>query len=224
MKARAVLLGWIVGGCTSSEPPPRAASASATVAPAPAPVSAPQAATPRDTTAPDGDVIEGTIVGEGPIGDGRCVQKSYEVEPRNGARVWIHFERCGAEGPSPEGLGLEGLDMGATYRFTVKRGASNNFGEDRMLLAAEKLPPPEDASDARIAADLRTLCRRAADRSLASWGQATMMTDEVGSITQRIDQGDEAARCELGRLMRKHERAACKQSIPTLLSSCDGAR
>lgn len=47
-----------------------------------------------------------------------------------------------------------------------------------------------------------------------------MMTDEMQSLTVRVDQGDASARCELGRLMRKHQRTTCKQSIPALLSSC----
>jgi hypothetical protein len=67
------------------------------------------------------------------------VQKSYEIEPTAGARLWIHFERCGARGPSPAAGGLEGLDAGGTYRFTVRRGASTNFGDGAILLAAEKL-------------------------------------------------------------------------------------
>lgn len=101
---------------------------------------APDATPPAPAPASvEGDVFEATIVGEGPIGDGRCVQKSYEVEPTGAARLWIHFEHCGADGPSPLERGLEGLDIGSRYRFTVKRGASKNFGEDAMLLAAEKL-------------------------------------------------------------------------------------
>lgn len=39
--------------------------------------------------------IEGSIVEEGPLGDGPCVQKSYRVQQTGGGdSVWIHFERC----------------------------------------------------------------------------------------------------------------------------------
>jgi hypothetical protein len=142
MLLRVALLGLFVGACTSSEPPPRAAStppATATpTSPSTASSSDPTPSTPA-SVAVVGDVFEGTIVGEGPIGDGACVQKSYEVEPTAGARLWIHFERCGAAGPSPATGGLEGLDVGGTYRFTVRRGASENFGRGAILLAAEKL-------------------------------------------------------------------------------------
>jgi hypothetical protein len=75
--------------------------------------------------------------------------------------------------------------------------------------------------DARITSDLQTLCSRVKARSVVAWGQATMMTDEVGAITQRIDQGDEAARCELARLMQQHAPEACEGSIETLVRSCD---
>jgi hypothetical protein len=143
MLPRVALLGLLVGACTSSEPPPRVASTPPTTRASTA-VAMPTSSSDVPPTAPDaapvvGDVFEGTIVGEGPIGDGACVQKSYEIEPKAGARLWIHFERCGAAGPSPAAGGLEGLDVGSTFRFTVRRGASKNFGEGAILFAAEKL-------------------------------------------------------------------------------------
>ena len=132
MAARAALFALCLGACTRSDPSPRAEPSSA-----PADVAKP--ASEAKTSAPTGaEILEGTIVDEGPIGDGACVQKSYEIAPAEGARVWIHFERCGDAGPSPAASGLEGLDVGATYRFTVRRGASKNFGGERILLAAEK--------------------------------------------------------------------------------------
>lgn len=75
--------------------------------------------------------------------------------------------------------------------------------------------------DARIRHDIQTLCGRVSDRSVVAWGQATMMTAEVGAITQRLDQGDEAARCELARLMQQHAPKACEGSIATLARRCD---
>jgi hypothetical protein len=132
MPGRAALFALCVGACTRSEPSPRAEASSA-----PLEVTAPASDAKPRARAGD-EVLEGTIVGEGPIGDGKCVQKSYEIEPSAGERFWIHFERCGDAGPSPAAGGLEGLDVGGTYRFTVRRGASKNFGSAPILLAAEK--------------------------------------------------------------------------------------
>ena len=126
MLPRAALLGLLVGACTSSEPPPRAASTPPATRASTA-VAVPTASPEVPPTAPEA------------APDGACVQKSYELEPTAGARLWIHFERCGASGPSPATGALEGLDVGGTYRFTVRRGASKNFGDGAILLAAEKL-------------------------------------------------------------------------------------
>ena len=71
-----------------------------------------------------------------------------------------------------------------------------------------------------IRTDLQTLCERAADGSIVSWGQAGLITDEVGAITIRIDQGDPSARCELGQLMRQHEPETCSGSVSTLIHHC----
>lgn len=89
-------------------------------------------------------IIEGSIVEEGPLGDGPCVQKSYRVQPTGGGEsVWIHFERCqDTQGPSPGGRALESLDVGQGFRFTVRDGASPNFGDAPVLLDAV----PVDAS------------------------------------------------------------------------------
>ncbi len=75
--------------------------------------------------------------------------------------------------------------------------------------------------DAAIASDLQTLCNRIAARSVSAWGQAAMMTDEVQSLTFRIDQGDEAARCELGRLMKKHQPRTCRETSKGLVTRCE---
>ncbi|MEM9190591.1 MAG: dienelactone hydrolase family protein, partial [Myxococcota bacterium] len=82
------------------------------------------------------DTIEGEIVGRSPLGHGACVQQSYEVEPEDGPRVWLHFERCGNTSGPP----LETLEDGKTYRFTVERGGSSNFADGPMIVAAEELP------------------------------------------------------------------------------------
>lgn len=94
----------------------------------------------EETTEARREVFEGRIVGRGPLGEGSCVQQSYEVELEGGARRWIHHEHCGAaSGPT-----FEDLVDGQRYRFTVQRGASLNFANEPMILAAELLsgPPP----------------------------------------------------------------------------------
>lgn len=83
-------------------------------------------------------VIEGTIVEEGPLGDGPCVQKSYRVQATGGGEaIWIHFERCqDTDGPSPGGRGLDSLDVGKGFRFTLRDAASPNFGDAPIVLDA----------------------------------------------------------------------------------------
>jgi hypothetical protein len=77
------------------------------------------------------------IVGESPLGDGKCVQKSYEVDPdgEGDDRLWIHFERCGGS----KGESFEALEVGKTYRFTIDRGGSGNFGDAPMIVDADAL-------------------------------------------------------------------------------------
>ncbi|MBV1856942.1 MAG: hypothetical protein KUG77_00930 [Nannocystaceae bacterium] len=43
------------------------------------------------------------------------------------------------------------------------------------------------------------------------------MSDEVQAVPLRIDQGDRAARCELGQLMRQYEAEVCRGSLETLV-------
>lgn len=83
-------------------------------------------------------VVEATIVEEGPLGDGPCVQRSYRVQATGGGEaIWIHFERCqDADGPSPDGRGLESLDVGKSFRFTLRDAASPNFGDAPIVLDA----------------------------------------------------------------------------------------
>ncbi len=82
------------------------------------------------------EVFVGRIVGRGPLGHGACVQQSYEVERADGERLWVHFERCG----EPSGPSFEALESNRSYRFTVRRGASANFGDDPMIVDAEPAP------------------------------------------------------------------------------------
>jgi hypothetical protein len=88
------------------------------------------------------------------------------------------------------------------------------------LPGCRRAPSRQTPLDAAISNDLYVLCRRAAERSIASWSQPSMTTDLVTDITVRIDLGQESARCDLGQLMRRHEPKVCKGSIPSLLASC----
>ena len=85
-------------------------------------------------------MIEGEIVEEGPIGDGRCTQKSYRVKPADADALWLHFEHCADQGgPSPSGRSLDALEVGGRYRFEVQDGGSPNFGDAPLLLDAKAL-------------------------------------------------------------------------------------
>lgn len=107
------------------------------------------AATPTPPPAsPNGDVIVvAHVTDAGPIGDGRCSQRSYEIAidrvvagtvdaPKD--KRWVHFEQCGAaRQPPPAGdLAGTGLAVGSTYQLTLRAGASPNFGTGLMILAA----------------------------------------------------------------------------------------
>ncbi len=87
--------------------------------------------------------------------------------------------------------------------------------------AASTTSRPPDHAEAALAHDLRVLCGRVAEGSVSAWSQAVMETDEVRDLTLRVDQGEEAARCELGRLMRAHAPRACARTADSLAASCD---
>ena len=108
----------------------------APVAPPPPPPEETPAA-PVAPAAREREVIEGRIVETGPIGSGACVQRSYAVQPSSpdAARTWVHFERCGAA----EGAMFDSLEVNRSYRLTVERGASPNFGDEPMIVDAVPL-------------------------------------------------------------------------------------
>ena len=95
------------------------------------------------------------------------------------------------------------------------------LGATLLACTASATSRPPDHAEAALAHDLRVLCGRVAERSVSAWSQAVMETDEVRELTLRVDQGDEAARCELGRLMRAHAPRACEHTADSLAASCD---
>lgn len=80
--------------------------------------------------------------------------------------------------------------------------------------------PPSSAPDPMFADALEVLCDRVAARNVSAWGQAMLPNDSLGDLPMRVDAGEATARCELGRLMRRHARRACHGSIPRLVASC----
>ena len=56
---------------------------------------------------------------------------------------------------------------------------------------------------------------------MSAWGQPSLITEEVGLITARMDQQDGTAYCELGRLMRRYGPARCSSTAESLSSKCD---
>ena len=86
---------------------------------------------------------------------------------------------------------------------------------------AEQTPRDPSTESARAAADLRTLCARVRDGSASSWGQPLLATPSLAELTTRVDQGDESAWCELGRMMQTYAVAECAESMPGLLEACE---
>ncbi|MEZ4447839.1 MAG: hypothetical protein R3B09_00080 [Nannocystaceae bacterium] len=128
-----VLTAWALA-CTG-------ANHSGGAAPAPTPVdpeARPSAPSPAPAPAGEHEVVA-RILETGPIGDGRCSQRSYRIEvveavagaPLESPR-WVHFERCqGDTGPIVEGTGLE---VDGRYRLRLRDGASPNFGGEPMIV------------------------------------------------------------------------------------------
>jgi len=120
--------------------PPTAGSAQ----PDPVPVAGP----PPPAASPNGDVIViAKLTNAGPIGDGKCSQRSYEIAidrvvagdvPTPKDKRWVHFETCGPRESKPNDLAGTGLDVGSTYKLTLHAGVSKNFGDGLMILVAER--------------------------------------------------------------------------------------
>jgi hypothetical protein len=83
-------------------------------------------------------VVVARILEQGPLGHGDCTQRSYRVEIVETTRgetlpspSWIHFERCGGGSPT---FDASGLDVGETVQLDLVRGASENFGNEPMIV------------------------------------------------------------------------------------------
>jgi hypothetical protein len=85
----------------------------------------------QTTPTPAADEIVAKITCEGPLGHGRCTQKTYCIEVESGAAdpAELHFERC----PEDVGADLSRLQVGATYRFTLAPTPSPNFTGPRII-------------------------------------------------------------------------------------------
>lgn len=89
-------------------------------------------------------VVIAKITDAGPIGDGKCSQRSYELAVAKTVtgtappRLWAHFEQCGAQttAPAPGNIAGTGLQTGTTYQLTLKKSASSNFGDGFMIVDA----------------------------------------------------------------------------------------
>jgi len=104
------------------------------------------------TPAGDGIAASGTgravviakITDAGPIGDGKCSQRSYELAVAKTisgsvpAKLWAHFEQCGARTGEPAAGNVAGTGLltGTTYQLTLKQGASKSFGDGFMIIDA----------------------------------------------------------------------------------------
>jgi hypothetical protein len=97
-----------------------------------APDASDRALHPAPTT-PTAHEIVAKITCEGPLGHGRCTQKTYCVEVEGGRAdpAEVHFERC----PEDVGADLSRLQVGAMYRFTLAPTPSPNFTGPRIIEA-----------------------------------------------------------------------------------------
>jgi hypothetical protein len=132
-------------------PGPNAGNAGALPAPGPNPTPGPNA-----TPTPNGGagltpsagagsvVVIAKITDAGPIGDGKCSQRSYELavaKTVSGSvppKLWAHFEQCGARTSEPAAGNIAGtgLQTGTTYQLTLKKLAGSNFGDGFMIVDA----------------------------------------------------------------------------------------
>lgn len=151
------------GSAVPGEATPVSPEAYAT--PTPSPNAGTSGATPAPGSSPTGDlatptpnggaglapsaagavVVVAKILDAGPIGDGRCSQRSYQIaidKAVTGAApaspLWAHFEQCGdrTSEPAAGNLAGTGLRTGTTYQLTLMAGASKNFGAGFVIVDA----------------------------------------------------------------------------------------
>lgn len=133
--------------------------------PTPSPNAGGPGATPTPGTSPTGDlatptpnggtglapsaagsvVVVAKITDAGPIGSGRCSQRSYQIaidKTVSGAApaspLWAHFEQCGDRTKEPAAGNLAGTSLrtGTTYQLTLAPNASKNFGPGFVIVDA----------------------------------------------------------------------------------------
>jgi hypothetical protein len=89
-------------------------------------------------------VVIAKITDAGPIGDGKCSQRSYELAVAKTvtgtvpAKLWAHFEQCGAQttAPAAGNVAGTGLQTGTTYQLTLRKSATSSFGDGFMIVDA----------------------------------------------------------------------------------------
>ena len=156
---RGIVIGALIAIGCGGKPEPRrgpelvespgagsAAAAEPTVAPGVAgpgggPASAPAVAALEDAPLAE-VVVVARVTQSGPIGDGRCSQRSYEIAVAKvvsgaspGQQLWVHFELCGDARSAGSAGSLAGasLAVGSSYELTLRRGASQSFGDGFMI-------------------------------------------------------------------------------------------
>jgi len=90
--------------------------------------------------------------------------------------------------------------------------------------ASRRAAPADEtagADEATLAADLELLCRRVEARNVSAWSQPVLQTRALTELTMRVDRGEAAARCQLGRLMRAHARRTCAHVSDGLVDDCE---
>ena len=112
--------------------------------PAPGTNESPSETEPPPANANGDIVVVARVVDSGPIGDGRCQQCSHRIAVEEtlagdlGAdTLWAHYEACGDDRePPPGSVDPCAMRRGSTYELRLRRGASENYGNDPMILAA----------------------------------------------------------------------------------------
>lgn len=148
---RLSLVALLALGCGGAEPasatsPVSAPTTSERAADEPAPTA--EATSPA---APAGEIVViARITSMGPIGSGRCSQRSYELAIETHlagealpASVWAHFEHCEGQpfvAPVPPDENLSGLDGGVRYELHLRRGLSASFPDEPMIVSARPAP------------------------------------------------------------------------------------
>jgi hypothetical protein len=138
-----LLLPLVLVACEPKPgPTPAAPAGPEAAAETPArPAEAPEEPAAAPTPAGQIEVVV-RLLQHGPLGHGACTQRSYEIElietlagQAPASPSWVHWEHCGTEPPA---LDASNLELHAPWRLTLVRGASPNFGDDPMIVGAQR--------------------------------------------------------------------------------------